>query len=70
MTLTAGVNSEEGKKPSLVWGRDSLGGILGDNLGEGNCESKIVSRQWGDNFCRETSRCLAGLWEGGQIGSG
>ena len=35
-------------------------GILGDDLGEGNCESKIVSRQWGDNFCPETSRCLAG----------
>ena len=35
-------------------------GILGDNLGEGNCESKIASRQWGDNFCRETSICLAG----------
>ena len=29
-------------------------------MGEGNCESKIVSRQWGDNFCRGTSRCLAG----------
>ena len=28
----------------------SLGGILGDNLGEGSCDSKIVSRQWGDNF--------------------
>ena len=43
--------------PSPV-GRDSLGGILGDDLGEGTCESKIVSRQWGDNFCPETSRCL------------
>ena len=43
-----------------MWGRDSLGGILGDNLGEGNCESKIASRQWGVNFCRETSICLAG----------
>ena len=42
-----------------------MGGILGDNLGEGNCGSKIVSRQWGDNFCREASRCLAGPsgWE-------
>ena len=29
-------------------------------MGEGNCESKIASRQWGDNFCRETSICLAG----------
>ena len=38
---------------------DILGGILGDNSGEGNCESKIVSRQWGDNSCRETSICLA-----------
>ena len=37
-----------------------MGGILGDNLGEGNCESKIASRQWGDNFCRETSICLTG----------
>ena len=37
-----------------------MGGSLGDNLGEGNCESKIASRQWGDNFCRETSICLAG----------
>ena len=37
-----------------------MGGISGDNLGEGNCESKIASRQWGDNFCRETSICLAG----------
>ena len=44
----------------LLWGRDSLGGILGDNLGEGYCESKIASRQWGDNFGRETSICLAG----------
>ena len=41
---------ERGKKGPLLWGRDSLGGILGDNLGEGNCESKIVSRQWGDNL--------------------
>ena len=45
--------------PSLV-GERQFGGILGDNLGEGNCESKIVARQWGVNFCRETSRCLAG----------
>ena len=37
-----------------------MGGILGDDLGEGNCESKTVSRQWGDDFCRETSICLAG----------
>ena len=35
-----------GVKSPLLWGRDSLGGILGDNLGEGNCESKIASRQW------------------------
>ena len=37
-----------------------MGGILGDNLSEGNCESKIASRRWGDNICRETSICLAG----------
>ena len=37
-----------------------MGGILRDNLGEGNCESKIAARQWGVNFCREASRCLAG----------
>ena len=48
------------KKCPLLWARDSFGGILGDNLGEGNCESKVVARQWGVNFCRETSRCLAG----------
>ena len=35
--------------PSLV-ARESFGGMLGDNLGEGNCESKIVVRQWGVNF--------------------
>ena len=63
VTLTAGVILKEEKMPSLVgvlWARDSFGGILGDNLGEVNCESKIVARQWGVNFCRETSRCLAG----------
>ena len=40
--------------------------FLWDNVGEGKCESTIVSRQWGDNFGRGTSRCLAGpsgkLW--------
>ena len=57
-------NFERGKCP-LLWARGNLGGISGDNLGEGHCESKIVSRQWGDNFCRETSKCLAGLsWVG------
>ena len=48
------------KKCPLLWGRGNLGGILGDNLGEGNCESKIAARQWGVNFCCEASRCLAG----------
>ena len=38
------------EKCPLLWARDSFGVILGDNLGEGNCESKIVARQWGDNF--------------------
>ena len=37
-----GVILKEEKSPLL--GRDSSGGILGDNLGKGNCESKIVSR--------------------------
>ena len=46
-----GGNLERGKNP-LLWARDSLGGILGDDLGEGNCESTIVSRQRGDKFCR------------------
>ena len=55
-----GGDLERGKKPPLVGVRDGLGGILGDNLGEGNCESKIVLRERGDNFCREASRCLAG----------
>ena len=58
-TPTAGVFLKE-EKCTLLWARDSLGGILGDDLGEGNCESKTVSRHRGDNFCRETSRCLAG----------
>ena len=49
ITLTAGVILSEEKMPSLV-GESTLGGILGDDLGEGNCESKIVSRQWGRLF--------------------
>ena len=36
-----------------------MGGILRYNLGEGNRVSKIAARQWGVNFCREASRCLA-----------
>ena len=59
VTLSAGVILKEEKCPFL-WERDSFGGVLGDNWGEGNCESKIVARQWGVNFYRETSRCLAG----------
>ena len=35
-TLTAGVISKEPKCP-LLWARDALGGIIGDNLDEGNC---------------------------------
>ena len=35
-----GVIYKRGKIP-LLWMRDSLGGILGDNLGEGKCESKL-----------------------------
>ena len=45
---------------SSTVGRGNLGGILRDNLGEGKCDSKIAARQWGVNFCREASRCLAG----------
>ena len=29
--------------------------ILGDNLGEGHCESKVVSRQWGHYHARRKS---------------
>ena len=47
------------KNCPLWWARDSLGGILRGNLGEGNCESKIAARQWESIFCREASRCLA-----------
>ena len=35
-------------------------GISSDNVGEGSRESKIAARQWGGNFCRGASRCLAG----------
>ena len=59
ITLTAGALLKEEKKPSLV-GERHLEAISRDNLGEGNCESKFAARQWGVNFCREASRCLAG----------
>ena len=58
-SLTAGAILKDEKKPSLV-GERQLGGISRDNLGEGNCEPKNAARQWGVNFCREASRCLAG----------
>ena len=54
-----GANSKEVKKCPLLWGSGNLGGILRD-LGEGSCESTIAARQWGVNFYREASRCLAG----------
>ena len=45
-----------------------MGGILGDNLGEGNCESKIASRQWGDNFLpRDINLSRRALWVGGAL---
>ena len=47
------------KRP-LLWGERQFGRHLRDNLGGGNCESKLAARQWGDNFCLEASRCLAG----------
>ena len=56
------VLKEKKKRPllsSLVW-RSNWGGVVRDNLGEGNCESKIAAREWGVNFCREALRCLAG----------
>ena len=54
-----GGDFERGIK-ALLGVRDNSGGILRDNLGEGNRESKIAARQLGVNFCRETSRYLAG----------
>ena len=33
------------EKMPFLWAKDSFGGILGDNLGEGNCESKIPERR-------------------------
>ena len=55
-TLTAGVILNEEKNP-LLRGRDSLGGILGDNLGEVKNCLETVGRPF---LCRETwSRCLA-----------
>ena len=53
-------------KCPLLWGRGNFGGILRDNLGKGNWESKIAARQWGVNFCREASRCLVGPSGGGR----
>ena len=44
-----------------------MGGILGDNLGEGNCESKIASRQWGDIFAARHQSVSQGPLEGGKI---
>ena len=46
-TLTARVILKEEKSP-LLWARDSWEGILGDNLGEGNCES--LSRDSGETI--------------------
>ena len=38
-----GGNFERGQNALLLWARDRyFGSILGDNLGEGNCESKIA----------------------------
>ena len=37
-----GGNCERGKKALSCGGEGNLGGILRDNLGEGNCESKIA----------------------------
>ena len=57
-----GSNFESGKQPSLA-GERQLGCILGDKLGEGNCESEIVSRQWGNNFLpRDIKMSRRALW--------
>ena len=48
------------RERSLSCGERQFGRQLIDNLVEGNPESKIAARQWGVNFCRETSRCLGG----------
>ena len=60
IALTTGATLKEEDCP-LLWGRGNLGGILRDNFGEGNWESKIAARQWGVNFCREASKCLGCL---------
>ena len=57
-TLTKGAILKEENMSSLV-GRGNLGGILRDNLGEGN-ESQHCRETVGSQFCREASRCLAG----------
>ena len=49
------------KKTLSCGGEANLGGIFKRQFGgEGNCESKMVARQLGSQFCREASRCLAG----------
>ena len=40
-----GGSCERGKKSLLLWARDSLGGILGDNLGEGTNSEKVFECQ-------------------------
>ena len=45
ITLTVGVILKEESSP-VLWARGSFGGILGDTLGEGNCELKIVASQF------------------------
>ena len=49
VTLTAGKVWKRKRCP-LLWVKDSLGGILGDNLGEGNCESKNCLETMGRQF--------------------
>ena len=50
----------ESRRKALSCGGEAIWEVfLRGNLGEGNCESRIAARQWGVNFCREASRCLA-----------
>ena len=57
-SIIAGAILKE-EKSLLLWGRGDLRGILRDDLGEGDCESKIAARQWRVNFCREIFTCLS-----------
>ena len=61
-----GGNFERAKKSPLLWGRGNLGSILRDNLGEGNCESKIARDSGESIFAarhQDVSQGPLGSWE-------